>query len=28
MIDKDETKIAATLAKVGPLSAAVNAGPF
>jgi len=28
MIDKDEAKIAATLAKVGPLSAAVNAGPF
>lgn len=28
MIEKDETTIAATLASVGPLSAAVNAGPF
>jgi len=28
MISEDEDKIAATLAKVGPLSAAVNAGPF
>jgi len=28
MVSKDEDKIAATLASVGPLSAAVNAGPF
>lgn len=28
IVDKDEKTIAATLATVGPLSAAVNAGPF